>query len=156
MAAKDEVKAISRFQKAYQLGDRSRQMFASLIRLLSKAGRIIEAHQYGQRYASHWPSLQAAPLSVAQQMQEQANESSIAAARENVKQNPGEPVAYIRLGQLLIFAGNAAEAKEMPGAKRNCSGYPWRRGPTATGAPAKSTISFSDRHLQRNPGQLVT
>ncbi len=113
MAAKDEVKAISRFQKAYQLGDRSRQMFASLIRLLSKAGRIIEAHQYGQRYASHWPSLQAAPLSVAQQMQEQANESSIAAARENVKQNPGEPVAYIRLGQLLIFAGNAAEAKEM-------------------------------------------
>ncbi|MEO2048800.1 MAG: tetratricopeptide repeat protein, partial [Pirellulales bacterium] len=113
MVAKEPNRAIDNFERAYQLGDRSRKMFSSLIRLLSNAGRITEAHQYGQRYASHWPSLQAAPLSVASKMQEQANQSSIAAARENLKQNPGEPIAYIRLGQLLIFARQALEAKDV-------------------------------------------
>jgi tetratricopeptide (TPR) repeat protein len=57
--------------------------------------------------------MQAAPLSAAKILQEQANESSIATAKVNLEQNPGEPVAYIRLGQLLIFAGKAVEAKAL-------------------------------------------
>ena len=103
--------AIDHYERGFQLGDRTPEMFRGVIRLLSDDARIAEAQQYSLRFASHWPSLQASPLSVAKRMQEQANESSIAEARRNLKDNPTQATAHTRLAQLLIFAGNAEEAK---------------------------------------------
>lgn len=111
LAAQDPTEAIKHFQRAYQLGDRTPEMFRTVIRLLSNAGRIDEAQNYSLRFASHWPSLQDSPLSVAQKLQEQANETSIAKARKHLEDNPTQAVAYTRLAQLLIFAGKAEEAK---------------------------------------------
>ena len=113
LAGNQRQKAVDHFERAFQLGDRTPEMFRQLIRLLSDDSRIAEAQQYSLRFASHWPSLQNSPLSVAKKLQEQANESSIAEARQNLKNNPTQAVAYTRLAQLLIFAGNAEEAKSV-------------------------------------------
>lgn len=113
IAGNRQTVAIDHFERAFQLGDRTPEMFRSVIRLLSDDGRIAEAQQYSLRFASHWPSLQSSPLSVAKRLQEQANESSIAEARQNLKNNPTQAIAHTRLAQLLIFAGNAEEAKSV-------------------------------------------
>lgn len=113
MAGHKQAVAVDHYERAFQLGDRTPEMFRGVIRLLSDDGRIAEAQQYSLRFASHWPSLQSSPLSVAKRLQEQANESSIAQARENLKDNPTQAMAYTRLAQLLIFAGNAEEAKSV-------------------------------------------
>lgn len=111
-AKPDENQAIQAYGQSIRLGERRAAVYQELISLLFKQNRIAEADAYLNRLRETQnipPSLVA--LAVAADVWEGNLPRAIETARRDLESRPQDPLAHLRLGQLLaLSASDGAQA----------------------------------------------